>query len=57
MKITDIVIIGLVAAWVVAAVVFIIRSHKKGRSLSCGCCSSCGMCGSCNSCGSCKIKK
>jgi myosin-crossreactive antigen len=40
MKPIDYIIIGIVAAWAVAAAVYLVRAHKKGGSC-CHCCEEC----------------
>lgn len=41
MNALDYIIISIVVVWVIAAIYFLLRAKKKGRSICCGSCSSC----------------
>ncbi len=41
MNALDYIIISIVVVWVIAAICFLVRAKKKGKSICCGSCSSC----------------
>ena len=50
METRDIIIILIVAVWVTASVIYMVRRKKQGKNISCG-----GDCSSCSGC--CKFKE